>query len=657
MVWCLAVLSIFACQQKPKIETVERSFSVTPERLDFGTVAVTSRATLNIVIVNASRTEESVRLNAQLPFVAPALVLLAPGEAREVAIQFIPLTVGLFELPLTASFVEASEKLITITLGGIAAAPPTCVSPWVCWQASVINGVCSTHMRENGTPCSDSCSENSTCLNGHCLGQAKICPSDGDACTDEVCSIISGCKSVARRCPSSNDPCKTASCDPMRGCEMQDVVDGTLCGTASCERAQVCIGGACVTRSLPNGSTCSVDSPCQSAGTCVNAVCVLPPPITLRPVDAVRGFASTVPLGTSHALLAAPRADGGIDALQFMWHAAADGIFVGASAYNMLVAYRESDGAQLWTRNVASLATYTCPAGETVAQTKQVLGLAFDDSGQLIVFSAAHCQNGPVGNIRNAVISGLNRLTGQSLWTYTTSAPLLLRSGATSVVGAVGGGAWVYQINPIRLTRLSRQGAVSDVPVNPYTPFGASEFSISLLGISHGYAWIRHPNSLIQHPLDGGVKTVFPWEVESARSRGWAEINGAPRILKSTDAGIALVDFGTNPAKEITIESNSKIVDSQMSVLDDGSSLVVTQSTQSTQPLRLTLVSSSGSVVFQCPIESANLYDVDMAADFGHVVLANEFKSYVIPNLKAASPNAGWTQFGSTAAHSMREVP
>ena len=117
-------------------------------------------------------------------------------------------------------------------------------------------GACCTaacQTQPTGTLCTDGllCTVNDTCVNGACVGTPAACPDDGNACT-------------------------TSTCDPSAGCVNQPVPDGTVCSVASpCSTGGTCTAGVC------SGSpvVCTPLDQCHLAGTCdpVTGICSNPP--------------------------------------------------------------------------------------------------------------------------------------------------------------------------------------------------------------------------------------------------------------------------------------------------------------------------------------------------------------------------------------------
>ncbi|MBL8955067.1 MAG: hypothetical protein JNK82_30100 [Myxococcaceae bacterium] len=78
---------------------------------------------------------------------------------------------------------------------------------------------------------------------------------------------------AAVACASPADPCLAAACDPVTGCTIVPVADGTTCGDNDCVTARVCMAGACVQRSAPEGSRCAAPTLCRAEGRCVQGSC------------------------------------------------------------------------------------------------------------------------------------------------------------------------------------------------------------------------------------------------------------------------------------------------------------------------------------------------------------------------------------------------
>jgi hypothetical protein len=204
----------------------------------------------------------------------------------------LPATLSPGETTLTlhlkaASVLTVSQRLVvsspgvtaaSLELSANVAAEPTCTPSGPCVSSTFDPslGRCVEVPLEDGTLCEPGtkCQVASACQQGRCVGAVRNCD-DQDRCTVDVCYPQTGCEHVpAPPCPGDG-VCQVGVCDKALGCQLAPAPDGTGCGpTQTCITAQVCITGACVERTPPEGFICEEASPCRDEGRCVATQCV-----------------------------------------------------------------------------------------------------------------------------------------------------------------------------------------------------------------------------------------------------------------------------------------------------------------------------------------------------------------------------------------------
>jgi outer membrane protein assembly factor BamB len=211
--------------------------------------------------------------------------LPAVAESGETRIRMrLPATApGTHRATLTARSGDAHAA--TLELVATVIEVPECPQPLSCAALvfDLTRGACVETPLEDGTPCDAGsvCVTEATCQAGRCVGVTRSCD-DGNACTVDSCNPLTGCESTpAPPCPGDGK-CQVGVCDPQSGCGLAPAVDGSSCGSVSCDAAQVCISGACVVRDPPDGYICAEPSPCQGAGMCQGSSCVRPPQTSLK---------------------------------------------------------------------------------------------------------------------------------------------------------------------------------------------------------------------------------------------------------------------------------------------------------------------------------------------------------------------------------------
>lgn len=288
LLWCCAAAVLVAASscRDSGLRSATGQVRVTPETLDFG-VAWANAQTLErtVEVVNGGRATVSLRWS---PMNAPFELVDPPTEAvsgsTTLRLRFRPLVTGEVRAAVSVSVDgEAEARMLAVT--GRARETPACVSDSPCRSAhfDVQQEKCVDVLAPEGSACDPGtvCVVQATCRAGQCMGLEKSCD-DSNACTLDVCNAKTGCEHLpAPPCPGDG-ACQVGVCNPASGCGLAPASDGTTCGPVqTCDAAQVCIAGACVTRDPPDGFVCAEASPCQGEGRCTGSACVRPPAGTL----------------------------------------------------------------------------------------------------------------------------------------------------------------------------------------------------------------------------------------------------------------------------------------------------------------------------------------------------------------------------------------
>lgn len=258
---CVALVCASACSD-PALRRADTFLIASPTELDFGTVTVGSTRTLTLTLDGNA----TISATATAPFSIAVDQLTAPTTLE---VSFAPDTPG----PHDGSLLLGDELIVS--LRGVGITRESCTSSDPCTDSSWSD----TESRCVLTPrdtCTTSCIANGRCIAGTCVGEFAGCD-DSNACTTDACDDSrGGCVHAPTSC-TTDDPCQAPRCDPTLGCVTSPVDDGISCGERDCATAHVCISGACVVRSEPDGSSCGLASYCQAAGTCSSGTCVQPP--------------------------------------------------------------------------------------------------------------------------------------------------------------------------------------------------------------------------------------------------------------------------------------------------------------------------------------------------------------------------------------------
>lgn len=269
-----------ACGGGDEVVGAEPKLSA-PERLDFGSVLVSSPVTRSIELRNEGRGATSVHVEVPAPFSVEEASFTVPGRSK----RSLPFTFfSEEEGPARAvAVLRWKHGELEVELRAEAVESQVCPPSDDCRTVRFVPGQgCVEEWEPDGQPCERACLEEATCQKGVCVGVEKDC-SDGDPCTADFCDPVRGCQNVedpTRICPT-DDPCKVPACNPEGGCLFEKVPDGTSCGPATCGLSLVCIDGECVQRQTPEGGACGEATPCQPRGFCENGECKQPSPSEL----------------------------------------------------------------------------------------------------------------------------------------------------------------------------------------------------------------------------------------------------------------------------------------------------------------------------------------------------------------------------------------
>lgn len=127
------------------------------------------------------------------------------------------------------------------------------------------------------TPSEDKCDDNNACtlsdvcVNGGCIGTAKVCD-DGVLCTIDTCDTkAGGCVNLGdnKGCDDKN-PCTTDTCVAGKGCTFAANDSGT-CDDGDACTADSCSGGKCVAKFT---CQCTTDANCNDGNPCTTDKCV-----------------------------------------------------------------------------------------------------------------------------------------------------------------------------------------------------------------------------------------------------------------------------------------------------------------------------------------------------------------------------------------------
>ena len=392
---CLWLLIAAGCTCRERaLEPVPAFIRVTPAQLDFGRLGVGQVGSNTVEVINSGKApiEGTWSLRGEAFLSDDGNPSRAAVGSTVMAIRCAPSSVGIFDGELVISL--AGFEPISVPLACEGVAPPDCVASGPCRVSSwdVAAGRCVEHDQLEGLSCAghDVCLLDATCRAGRCEGVLRDC-ADADPCTADTCDPSRGCEHRGPIACPGEGPCRVGVCEAGVGCTLVDAEDGVPCGARrSCTLADVCISGQCVERDPPDGFTCAAGGPCGGAGSCVNDTCQ-PSPVT----------APLQPTWT----LAVPQPDGGPPE-------------------------RWSD---LFTDRSGALAvsSYFMSPPRFLANTAAPLQLA--QAARRCISWLGWVVCGDLPATRDAPVSAIDPVTGQTVWTWSGAAAVIPEFVGTGV--------------------------------------------------------------------------------------------------------------------------------------------------------------------------------------------------------------------------------
>lgn len=249
----MVVLSLVGCRSRPVEMAVEAPLEVSPGALDFGETFVGVPVTRTLSLRNTGKVERVASLTLTPPFAASLQdVTVGGGDEVQLDVTASPTSPGSFTTTMNVDGTVVSLRLEALTI-------PSCEAPGPCetTRFDLAARRCVVELVADGAACVAACVTNGACTAGVCRGASAICD-DENQCTLDACGDTAGCVHQPIDCAPPDDPCQAAYCDAAGGCQKAPVEDGVRCGPEDCARntARVCIGGACATRTRPQGALC-----------------------------------------------------------------------------------------------------------------------------------------------------------------------------------------------------------------------------------------------------------------------------------------------------------------------------------------------------------------------------------------------------------------
>lgn len=246
------VLSAAGCRPEGTSQVKDEPLRVAPSRAEFEPTFIGATRQLTLVVTNPARASHAVTPGIASPFAVPSgEISIGGGDSVELVLAFAPPAAGPF-----SSQLKLGETIVEVA--GVGLEPLSCDPSTACVEISFDPqaGTCVSTVAADATACETNCILGQ-CFAGECVGAFKNCPDT--ACTVGVCSETAGCSHVRRECPAAPGACQEATCDDVTGCGFTDKIDGSLCGSDDCRSGtvDVCIGGACQTRSRPATGRCT----------------------------------------------------------------------------------------------------------------------------------------------------------------------------------------------------------------------------------------------------------------------------------------------------------------------------------------------------------------------------------------------------------------
>lgn len=242
-----------ACPTRPVEQVVEAPLDVSPTAIDFGETFVGVPVLRTVTLRNPGKVERVVSLLFGAPFTgSQTTVTVGGGDEVQLEVTATPTSAGSFTSSMDVDGTSLSLQVQALAIPGCSAAGPCETTRFDLTQRR-----CVVDVKADGASCSAPCVSDGVCAAGVCRGQAATCD-DQNQCTLDACSEAAGCVHQPVACAPPDDPCQAAYCDATGGCQKAPVEDGVRCGAEDCARntARVCITGACVTRTRPQGELC-----------------------------------------------------------------------------------------------------------------------------------------------------------------------------------------------------------------------------------------------------------------------------------------------------------------------------------------------------------------------------------------------------------------
>jgi hypothetical protein len=157
-------------------------------------------------------------------------------------------------------------------------------------KCDLVTGLCGSLPVPDGTTCddSDACTREDLCRQGQCVGTTPVvCQPDANECTLETCDPSTG------QCASKPVPDGT-TCDDSDACTREDLCrqgecvgtapvvcqpDANECTLETCDSAT----GQCVSKPVPDGTTCDDSDACTREDLCRQGECVGTAPVVCQP--------------------------------------------------------------------------------------------------------------------------------------------------------------------------------------------------------------------------------------------------------------------------------------------------------------------------------------------------------------------------------------
>jgi hypothetical protein len=611
----LAALALVACRD-PGLISADDEWGLGSTSIHFGRVPRGAVSTRSVEVDNRSKRALALTASTAAPFSTAATVAVPGGSSLwlDVALSSEELGPVRGELGLSSS-----GRTLTVTLDA-EVIDVTCAATSACRVARFDPLIlsCVEDVAANGSPCADACLDAASCQGGVCVGNARRCD-DGDACTVDSCAPAIGCLHEARQCPGDGNACHVAVCSPQTGCGIDLAGDGTACGAADCSTAEICLAGACRVATVPDGTSCASDSPCQGPGICQQKRCVLPPPTTLVPrweYSPASGYLSFTGVSdvTGSLYWIESATDGGTELVsvdrdgqprfrQPMLSYGISSAFLSGSLFiasaigssptrllGQLTAYRASDGARLWSTALFPdyFSAQDVPGGD----------------GANAVFMPQRMADNGQGQIYLSVIISVGG--GSQVRTF-----LVLFDAAT------GGLVWKKQVTG------ALAGPISDLAGNAYFGEGVAgaPFPTVSLAPDGTQRWSAAAGYAYQHAVIGGWLVTSSQMIDLSTGQVWGFSNYGYSVVGSPSTLFRSASLSSTYIVERRDASNGNVVwrggpnfgaPLDAPVLTSRDSVIgLVRSSQTTEALVEVL--GDGGTGFYCPlpavVSSSHWYD------------------------------------------------